>query len=153
MPEFALAIDIYEGWVHVQEYAAPKSIDERSAKERLSEALAVIPEALGIERDRMICKQRQRQTGTNQYEKQDISGEFFHVQEHGCTLKVNLKDYLDTGLFLDHRPVRHWIQQNASWQAFLELVLLYRRSHGTRRRRRCQPLAEPGFVENLCRLG
>src|SRR5690554_8225255 len=70
MPEYALAIDIYEGWVHVQEYVAAKSIDERSARERLAEALAVIPEALGIERERMVCKQRQRQAGTNQYEKQ-----------------------------------------------------------------------------------
>ena len=121
MPEFALAIDLYDGRVHVQEYAAPKTVDERSARERLAEALAVIPDALGIERERMVCKQRQRQTGTSQYEKQAASGEFFTVHEHGCALKVNLKDYLDTGLFLDHRPVRHWIQQHASGQRFLNL--------------------------------
>lgn len=121
MPEFALAIDVYEGRVHVQEYAAPKTVDERSARERLAEALAVIPEALGIEREDMVCKQRQRQSGTNQYEKQAASGEFFQVHEHGCVLKVNLKDYLDTGLFLDHRPVRHWIQQHSKGQRFLNL--------------------------------
>ncbi|AOY90197.1 23S rRNA (guanine(2445)-N(2))/(guanine(2069)-N(7))-methyltransferase [Marinobacter salinus] len=121
MPEFALAIDIYEGRVHVQEYAAPKSVDERSARERLAEALAVIPGALGIEREDMVTKQRQRQTGTSQYEKQEASGEFFQVHEHGCVLKVNLKDYLDTGLFLDHRPVRLWIQQHAKGQRFLNL--------------------------------
>ncbi|MCR8915453.1 bifunctional 23S rRNA (guanine(2069)-N(7))-methyltransferase RlmK/23S rRNA (guanine(2445)-N(2))-methyltransferase RlmL [Marinobacter panjinensis] len=121
MPEFALAIDIYEGRVHVQEYAAPKSVDERSARERLAEALAVIPEAIGVEREAMVCKQRQRQAGTSQYEKQAASGEFFNVHEHGCVLKVNLKDYLDTGLFLDHRPVRHWIQQHAAGKRFLNL--------------------------------
>jgi len=121
MPEFALAIDIYEGRVHVQEYAAPKSVDERSARERLAEALAVIPEAIGVEREAMVCKQRQRQTGTSQYEKQAASGEFFTVHEHGCALKVNLRDYLDTGLFLDHRPVRHWIQRNAGGKRFLNL--------------------------------
>lgn len=121
MPEFALAIDIYEGRVHVQEYAAPKSIDERSARERLSEALAVIPDAIGVEREGMVCKQRQRQTGSSQYEKQAASGEFFNVHEHGCVLKVNLKDYLDTGLFLDHRPIRHWIQQHAAGKRFLNL--------------------------------
>lgn len=121
MPEFALAIDIYEGRVHVQEYAAPKSVDERSARERLAEALAVIPEALGVDREDMVCKQRQRQAGTSQYEKQAASGEFFNVTEHGCVLKVNLKDYLDTGLFLDHRPVRHWIQQHAAGKRFLNL--------------------------------
>nr|WP_284048147.1 bifunctional 23S rRNA (guanine(2069)-N(7))-methyltransferase RlmK/23S rRNA (guanine(2445)-N(2))-methyltransferase RlmL [Marinobacter sp. ATCH36] len=121
MPEFALAIDIYEGRVHVQEYAAPKSVDDRSARERLAEAMAVIPEAIGVEREAMVCKQRQRQAGTSQYEKQAASGEFFNVHEHGCVLKVNLKDYLDTGLFLDHRPVRHWIQQNATGKRFLNL--------------------------------
>jgi 23S rRNA (guanine2069-N7)-methyltransferase / 23S rRNA (guanine2445-N2)-methyltransferase len=121
MPEFALAIDIYEGRVHVQEYVAPKSVDERSARERLAEALAVIPEALGIDREDMVCKQRQRQAGLSQYEKQEASGEFFTVHEHGCALRVNLKDYLDTGLFLDHRPVRHWIQRNAAGKRFLNL--------------------------------
>jgi len=121
MPEYALAIDIYEGRVHVQEYAAPKTVDERSARQRLAEALAVIPEALGIERADMVCKQRQRQTGTRQYEKQAASGEFFTVHEYGCALKVNLKDYLDTGLFLDHRPVRRWIQSHAKGKRFLNL--------------------------------
>ncbi|WP_150913952.1 bifunctional 23S rRNA (guanine(2069)-N(7))-methyltransferase RlmK/23S rRNA (guanine(2445)-N(2))-methyltransferase RlmL [Marinobacter halotolerans] len=121
MPEFALAIDIYEGRVHVQEYVAPKSVDERSARERLAEALAVIPEALGIDAEDMVCKQRQRQAGLSQYEKQEASGEFFTVHEHGCALRVNLKDYLDTGLFLDHRPVRHWIQRNAAGKRFLNL--------------------------------
>lgn len=121
MPEFALAIDIYGTRVHVQEYAAPKTIDARIARERLAEALAVIPEALEIEPAQMVCKQRQRQTGTQQYEKHADTSEFFTVQEYGCQLKVNLRDYLDTGLFLDHRPVRHWIQQHADDKRFLNL--------------------------------
>ena len=121
MPEFALAIDLYGDRVHVQEYAAPKSVDERAARERLAEALAVIPEALDLPREAMVCKQRQRQAGTSQYEKQAATGEFFTVQEYGCQLRVNLKDYLDTGLFLDHRPVRHWIQQHAAGKRFLNL--------------------------------
>jgi 23S rRNA (guanine2445-N2)-methyltransferase / 23S rRNA (guanine2069-N7)-methyltransferase len=121
MPEFALAIDIYEGRVHVQEYMAPKSVDERSARERLAEALAVIPDALGVDSSNMVCKQRQRQAGLSQYERQEASGEFFNVHEQGCALKVNLKDYLDTGLFLDHRPVRHWIQRHAAGKRFLNL--------------------------------
>ena len=121
MPEYALAIDIYEGRVHVQEYQAPKSVDERAARERLAEALAVIPEVLDIDPANMICKQRQRQSGASQYEKHEASGEYFNVHEHGCVLKVNLRDYLDTGLFLDHRPVRQWIQQNAQGKRFLNL--------------------------------
>lgn len=121
MPEFALAIDIYGDRVHVQEYAPPKTVDARSARERLAEALAVIPTALDIPSDAMVCKQRQRQSGVSQYEKQDVSGDFFTVHEYGCKLKVNLRDYLDTGLFLDHRPVRHWIQKNADGKRFLNL--------------------------------
>ncbi|MGC8121885.1 bifunctional 23S rRNA (guanine(2069)-N(7))-methyltransferase RlmK/23S rRNA (guanine(2445)-N(2))-methyltransferase RlmL [Marinobacter sp. VGCF2001] len=121
MPEYALAIDIYEGRVHVQEYLAPKSVDEKAARERLAEAMAVIPEVLDVAPENLVCKQRQRQTGTRQYEKQAATGEYFRVHEHGCTLKVNLKDYLDTGLFLDHRPVRHWIQQHAKGKRFLNL--------------------------------
>lgn len=121
MPEYALAIDIYEGRVHVQEYLAPKSVDEKAARERLAEAMAVIPEVLEVAPEDLVCKQRQRQTGTRQYEKQAATGEYFNVHEHGCALKVNLKDYLDTGLFLDHRPVRHWIQQYARGKRFLNL--------------------------------
>ncbi|WP_165854869.1 bifunctional 23S rRNA (guanine(2069)-N(7))-methyltransferase RlmK/23S rRNA (guanine(2445)-N(2))-methyltransferase RlmL [Marinobacter sp. JSM 1782161] len=121
MPEFALAIDCYGDRVHVQEYAPPKSVDARAARERLGEALAVIPEVLDIEPEALVCKQRQRQAGTAQYEKQSASGDFFSVHEAGCALRVNLRDYLDTGLFLDHRPVRQWIQQQAVGKRFLNL--------------------------------
>lgn len=121
MPEYALAIDLYDGRVHIQEYAPPKSVDARAARERLAEALAVIPEVLQIEPSDMVCKHRQRQSGTSQYERQSASGDFFTVHENGCEFRVNLKDYLDTGLFLDHRPVRHWIQQHAAGKRFLNL--------------------------------
>lgn len=121
MPEFALAIDVYGDYVHVQEYQAPKSVDEKSARERLAEALAVIPGVLGVPEERVICKQRQRQSGTRQYEKHDASGEFLEVDELGSRLRINLKDYLDTGLFLDHRPVRRWIRAHAGGQRFLNL--------------------------------
>lgn len=121
MPEYALAIDLYEGRVHVQEYAPPKTVDERAARERLAEALAVIPEVLEVPSEQVVYKQRQRQAGTRQYEKQSQTEEFFTVHEHGCALKVNLRDYLDTGLFLDHRPVRRWIGEHARGKRFLNL--------------------------------
>ncbi|OEY67279.1 bifunctional 23S rRNA (guanine(2069)-N(7))-methyltransferase RlmK/23S rRNA (guanine(2445)-N(2))-methyltransferase RlmL [Marinobacter sp. X15-166B] len=121
MPEYAFAIDVYQDRVHVQEYAAPKSVDARAARERLAEAMAVIPEVLGIDLSGVVCKERTRQSGTQQYEKQAATGEFFEVLEHGCRLRVNLKDYLDTGLFLDHRPVRKWIQEQAKGLRFLNL--------------------------------
>lgn len=121
MPEYAMAIDLYGGWVHVQEYAPPRTVSTRSARERLAEALAVIPHVLGIVPDRIICKRRQRQTGTRQYERLAQSGHWLTVSEGDCRLRVNLKDYLDTGLFLDHRPIRQWIERQARGRRFLNL--------------------------------
>ncbi len=121
MPEYALAIDLYHDWVHVQEYAAPKSIDPEKAQARLFDALAAIPQALGIDKSRVIIKRRERQSGTKQYERQSTQGQFTEVQEGGVKLLVNLTDYLDTGLFLDHRPMRLRIQREAAGKRFLNL--------------------------------
>src|SRR5690606_3751057 len=104
MPEYALAIDLYGDWVHVQEYAPPRSVDPEKAQARLLDALSAIPVALGVPADRVVIKRRERQTGTRQYERQDQQGRFMEVSEGGVKLLVNLTDYLDTGLFLDHRP-------------------------------------------------
>ncbi len=121
MPEYALAVDLYEGWVHVQEYAAPRSIDPEKAQARLFDALAAIPQALGIDQSRVVLKRRERQTGTRQYERQGSQGQFLEVNEGGVKLLVNLTDYLDTGLFLDHRPMRMRIQREAAGKRFLNL--------------------------------
>ncbi len=121
MPEYALAIDLYRDWVHVQEYAAPRSIDPEKAQTRLLDALAAIPVALGIPSERVVIKRRERQAGTRQYERQAAQGQFMEVTEGGVRLLVNLTDYLDTGLFLDHRPMRLRIQQEAAGKRFLNL--------------------------------
>ena len=121
MPEYAMAIDLYHDWVHVQEYAAPKSIDPEKAQARLFDALAAIPQALGIDKSRVIVKRRERQSGTRQYERQSAQGKFTEVNEGGVKLLVNLTDYLDTGLFLDHRPMRLRIQREAAGKRFLNL--------------------------------
>lgn len=121
MPEYAMAIDLYHDWVHVQEYAAPKSIDPDKAQARLFDALAAIPQALGIDKSRVIVKRRERQSGTRQYERQSAQGKFTEVNEGGVKLLVNLTDYLDTGLFLDHRPMRLRIQREAAGKRFLNL--------------------------------
>lgn len=121
MPEYALAIDLYGDWVHVQEYAPPRSIDPEKAQVRLLDALAAIPQALGIPREKVVVKRRERQTGTRQYERQASQGEFLEVTEGGVKLLVNLTDYLDTGLFLDHRPLRLRIQREAAGKRFLNL--------------------------------
>ncbi len=121
MPEYALAIDLYGDWVHVQEYAPPRSIDPEKAQARLYDALGAIPQALGISRSKVVVKRRERQSGTRQYERQASQGDFLEVAEGGVKLLVNLTDYLDTGLFLDHRPIRMRIQREAAGQRFLNL--------------------------------
>ncbi|MGV8842411.1 MAG: bifunctional 23S rRNA (guanine(2069)-N(7))-methyltransferase RlmK/23S rRNA (guanine(2445)-N(2))-methyltransferase RlmL [Pseudomonas sp.] len=121
MPEYALAIDLYHDWVHVQEYAAPRSIDPEKAQGRLFDALAAIPQALNVDKSKVIIKRRERQSGTKQYERQAAQGQFIEVAEHGVKLLVNLTDYLDTGLFLDHRPLRLRLQREAAGKRFLNL--------------------------------
>ncbi|WP_122500558.1 bifunctional 23S rRNA (guanine(2069)-N(7))-methyltransferase RlmK/23S rRNA (guanine(2445)-N(2))-methyltransferase RlmL [Pseudomonas viridiflava] len=121
MPEYSMAIDLYHDWVHVQEYAAPKSIDPEKASARLFDALAAIPQALNIDKSRVVIKRRERQSGTRQYERQSAQGQFLEVKEGGVKLLVNLTDYLDTGLFLDHRPMRMRIQREAAGKRFLNL--------------------------------
>jgi 23S rRNA (guanine2445-N2)-methyltransferase / 23S rRNA (guanine2069-N7)-methyltransferase len=125
LPEFALAVDVYgteDGdWLHVQEYEAPASIDAHKARTRLRAALATLPEALDIAPERMVFKVRRRQKGTRQYERQGQRGRFLTVQEGPARLAVNLTDYLDTGLFLDHRPIRQWIGEQARGKRFLNL--------------------------------
>src|SRR5690606_22870448 len=121
MPEYALAIDIYGDWVHVQEYAPPRSVDPQKAQTRLLDALAAIPQALDIPSEQVVIKRRERQVGKRQYERQDAQGRFMEVNEGGLKLLVNLTDYLDTGLFLDHRPMRLRIQREAAGKRFLNL--------------------------------
>ncbi|ARN76161.1 bifunctional 23S rRNA (guanine(2069)-N(7))-methyltransferase RlmK/23S rRNA (guanine(2445)-N(2))-methyltransferase RlmL [Oceanicoccus sagamiensis] len=121
MPEYAVAVDYYEGWVHVAEYAAPAKVDPAAAEQRLNDVIAAIPVALEVDSKYVVLKQRNRQKGSSQYRKQEESGELFEVKEGQAKLLVNLKDYLDTGLFLDHRPVRLKIAELAKGNRFLNL--------------------------------
>jgi len=124
LPEYALAIDLYHGdklWAHVQEYQAPKSIDPDKAMQRLQEALTVLPEVLEIPREQVFFKVRRKQRGTAQYEKLADAKHFHEVREGNCRVLVNFTDYLDTGLFLDHRITRQMIEEEASGKRFLNL--------------------------------
>ncbi len=121
MPEYAVAIDLYNDYAHVQEYRAPASIDERKATERLHEVMSALPGVLNIPENHVVLKRRERQKGENQYRRQSEQNQMMEVVEGGCRLLVNLRDYLDTGLFLDHRPVRLQIQQEAKGKRMLNL--------------------------------
>lgn len=121
LPEFAVAIDYYEGDLHIQEYEAPREISPRKAQARLDHILRVIPEVLDIPAHKIHLKVRQRQRGLAQYEKQNTSNRFFKVYEGAARFWVNLEDYLDTGLFLDHRKTRALIAEHAADRHFLNL--------------------------------
>jgi 23S rRNA (guanine2445-N2)-methyltransferase / 23S rRNA (guanine2069-N7)-methyltransferase len=121
LPEYNVTVDIYSKWVHVQEYAAPKTIDEKISIQRLSTALEETRKVLGVRTNRVFVKKRTRQRGAQQYQKKGNTGKMFEVQEGECTFLVNFTDYLDTGLFLDHRPVRQRIFKEARGKRFLNL--------------------------------
>ncbi|MBS5252367.1 MAG: bifunctional 23S rRNA (guanine(2069)-N(7))-methyltransferase RlmK/23S rRNA (guanine(2445)-N(2))-methyltransferase RlmL [Haemophilus parainfluenzae] len=121
LPEYNVAVDRYGDHIVVQEYAAPKNIDENKARQRLLDAVTATLQVTGIETNKLILKVRQKQKGTNQYEKLANKGEYFYVNEYGARLWVNLTDYLDTGLFLDHRLTRKMLGEMAKGKDFLNL--------------------------------
>ena len=121
LPEYNLAVDRYADHIVVQEYAAPKNIDENKARQRLLDAVNATLQVTGMETNKLILKVRQKQKGTNQYEKLANKGEYFYVNEYGAKLWVNLTDYLDTGLFLDHRLTRKMLGEMAQGKDFLNL--------------------------------
>jgi 23S rRNA (guanine2445-N2)-methyltransferase / 23S rRNA (guanine2069-N7)-methyltransferase len=142
MPEYAFAIDCYrvigeepagarvgefraadeaQDWLHVQEYAAPASINEEAVRRRRAEAFSVLPEVTGVPPERIRVRVRKRQTRGNQYQKVAEQFRFHIVEEGGLKLRVNFDDYLDTGIFLDHRPTRARIRAIARDRRFLNL--------------------------------
>lgn len=121
MPEYAVAVDLYGDRAMVQEYAAPASVDEQRARQRFEEVVEALPVALGIPRSRISLKRRLRQKGTSQYERLGQARHEFAVREYGARLLVNLEDYLDSGLFLDHRPTRQRLFELATGKRFLNL--------------------------------
>jgi 23S rRNA (guanine2445-N2)-methyltransferase / 23S rRNA (guanine2069-N7)-methyltransferase len=126
LPDYAVAVDVYDTvshgrHVHVQEYAAPKTIDPVKAEKRLRDALAHTRELLEVPAANLHYKLRRSQTPGAQYGRQAETSTYHEVEEHGAKLFVNFDDYLDTGLFLDHRPLRHRIQREARGKRFLNL--------------------------------
>jgi len=128
IPEYAAAIDVYttheqapRTFLHVQEYAAPQEIPENVQRRRLNELLAAAREVFDVPRENVALKTRARGKGGSKYGSMDSRGEFVTVREGDVLLRVNLFDYLDTGLFLDHRPMRLRIAEEAHDTRFLNL--------------------------------
>ena len=125
MPEYSFAIDCYGSHVHMQEYKAPATVSEEDSAQRRRQAYQalcqVMAQELQIPASRIVLKVRERQRGSEQYRPTQKEGEDFEVSEGSARFIVNLERYLDTGLFLDHRPIRHWIGEHASGTRFLNL--------------------------------
>ncbi|HEY6984438.1 MAG TPA: bifunctional 23S rRNA (guanine(2069)-N(7))-methyltransferase RlmK/23S rRNA (guanine(2445)-N(2))-methyltransferase RlmL, partial [Rhodanobacteraceae bacterium] len=146
LPEYSAAIDVYtavgmEGgelragqtiglqpgggesqtWLHIQEYAAPSDVPEHTARDRMRDLVRAAGVALEVPRERIAVKTRYRAKGGSKYGRLAERGEFLLVEEGGLTFRVNLFDYLDTGLFLDHRPLRARIREIAHGKRFLNL--------------------------------
>ncbi|WP_426223492.1 bifunctional 23S rRNA (guanine(2069)-N(7))-methyltransferase RlmK/23S rRNA (guanine(2445)-N(2))-methyltransferase RlmL [Psychrobacter sp. DWR1-2-3] len=124
LPDFKVAVDLYGDYVHVQEYAPPKTIPPETAKKRFNLALMGIREVFGINREQIFIKTRARQSGNDQYSKQgntEKRGKFYVAREDGAYFYVNFTDYLDTGLFIDHRNMRARIKDNSRNKSVLNL--------------------------------
>ncbi|KGT93594.1 bifunctional 23S rRNA (guanine(2069)-N(7))-methyltransferase RlmK/23S rRNA (guanine(2445)-N(2))-methyltransferase RlmL [Enterobacter cancerogenus] len=121
LPEYNVAVDRYGDWVVIQEYAPPKTVDANKARQRLFDVISATLSVLEIPANRLVMKTRERQKGKNQYQKLGEKGDFFEVQEFDARLLVNLTDYLDTGLFLDHRLARQMLGKMSAGKDFLNL--------------------------------
>jgi len=121
IPEFNVAIDIYGDYLVIQEYAPPKTIDSDKATKRLQEVIYWAPKVLEVPTDKVVLKTRAKQKGSNQYQRVDKSKQSITINEHGALFKINLWDYLDTGLFLDHRKTRQIVAKKATKKSLLNL--------------------------------
>ena len=128
LPEYSAAVDLYREdgadgrlFVHVQEYEAPKTIPEADVRRRFGELMDAVREVFAVPSSQVAIKTRARGKGGSKYGRMDRRDEFVVVREGAARLQVNPFDYLDTGLFLDHRPVRRRIASESSGRRVLNL--------------------------------
>ncbi|WP_240205909.1 bifunctional 23S rRNA (guanine(2069)-N(7))-methyltransferase RlmK/23S rRNA (guanine(2445)-N(2))-methyltransferase RlmL [Vibrio sp. CyArs1] len=121
LPDYNVAVDVYQDYLVIQEYAAPKSIPEETAKRRLTDVIRASIKVTGVGTNNVVLKVREKKKGSSQYNKLAAKSSKLHVNEYGAQLIVNLYDYLDTGLFLDHKITRRKLGEMASNKDFLNL--------------------------------
>jgi 23S rRNA (guanine2445-N2)-methyltransferase / 23S rRNA (guanine2069-N7)-methyltransferase len=121
LPEYACAVDLYEDALCIQEYAFPKTVNERRARARLHAILEAAPRVLDLAPERTFLKVRRKQSPDEQYGKLSDAHFELEVREGGLRFIVNLSDYLDTGLFLDHRKLRALVGKLAANRDVLNL--------------------------------
>ena len=122
LPEFPFCIEIYEDHIYLAEYKRRHNLSEEEHEQWLEDCIVIISEILQLPSDNVFIKQRQRKAGRlGQYQRVDTTDAFFDVKEAGLSFKVNLSDYLDTGLFLDHRITRGMVRDAANGKRVLNL--------------------------------
>jgi 23S rRNA (guanine2445-N2)-methyltransferase / 23S rRNA (guanine2069-N7)-methyltransferase len=108
-------------WLYVQEYAAPAEIELESVRKRRGEALSTLSDVTGVPQERVRVRTRRKNKRGEQYSKVQDRDNYYVVMEDGLKFLVNFDDYLDTGLFLDHRTTRGRLRAAASGKRFLNL--------------------------------
>ena len=121
IPTFAVAVDVYGEHVFLQEYRADATIDQNIAKQRFYQAIYQIHKTLDIKYENIHTRVRQRQKGKEQYQKENDKNKFHIISEFGAKFYVNFDDYLDTGIFLDHRKIRQLVAKAAKNKTLLNL--------------------------------
>lgn len=121
LPGFPLAVDRYEQYLHVAEYKKDHGMDEDTYRLWRGGARRALAEALDVRNEHIFYKERKPQKGKEQHEKRSAQQREIVVQENGLQFIVNLEDYLDTGLFLDHRPTREAVREQAKGKRVLNL--------------------------------
>ncbi|MDO4449396.1 MAG: bifunctional 23S rRNA (guanine(2069)-N(7))-methyltransferase RlmK/23S rRNA (guanine(2445)-N(2))-methyltransferase RlmL [Moraxella sp.] len=122
LPNYNVAIDVYGDKIHVQEYAPPKQIPVEVAKARFNLVLSAIRDIFHVHRESIFIKTRMRQSGNDQYTKTESKNKKMYIaHEHDAYLYVNFTDYLDTGLFIDHRNMREIIKHESRGKHVLNL--------------------------------
>jgi len=122
LPEFPFCIELYEDKVYLAEYQRRHGMSEEDHTAWLETCVPVISGILEVPDERIYFRERRRKAGRlDQYEKLGSEQEFFVVREAGLSFLVNLTDYLDTGLFLDHRITRGMVREEASSRRVLNL--------------------------------
>ncbi len=122
LPEFPLCIEKYEDWLYVAEYRRNHHMEDAEHELWLEGCKLIIEEITAVPASRIVLRTRQRKSNRqDQYQKLDDEKQYMTVQEQGLKFMINLTDYLDTGLFLDHRITRSMVRARSAGKRFLNL--------------------------------
>jgi 23S rRNA (cytosine1962-C5)-methyltransferase len=122
LPEFPLCIEVYGNKLYVAEYKRRHGMAEEEHDNWMEQTLSIAGEVLSVSKENIYLKLRQRKPGRlGQYQKYDAAAQEKIVEENGLKFIVNLSDYLDTGLFLDHRTTRQMVREQCAGKKVLNL--------------------------------